>query len=122
MATHEENSRFISQYEISGTKTYGALARALLAHRSELAVANAVRQMHQAAIAAPIHTAAAASGPTSMVGYQLSKPHKYCWTHGVTFHDGKECKHKKDGHKEKATEKNRMGGSNNKAMPRLIEA
>ena len=36
---------------------------------------------------------------------------KYCWTHGLCNHISKECKNKKEGHKDDATFKNRMGGS-----------
>jgi len=121
MATHEQYSSYISQYEISGAKNYGALSRALLAHRSELATANAVRQMHQATQ----HHAAAASGPITTLpgGYKLEKPTKYCWTHGITFHDGTECrKPKKGAHKADATKTERMGGSNREAMPRVVHA
>ena len=37
---------------------------------------------------------------------------KYCWTHGACGYEGKYCRNKKDGHKDEATFKNRMGGSN----------
>ena len=37
---------------------------------------------------------------------------KYCWTHGWCFHDGRECTHKAQGHKDNATFKNHMNGSN----------
>ena len=37
---------------------------------------------------------------------------KYCWSHGLCNHTSKECKGKKDGHKEEATCSNRMNGSN----------
>ena len=36
---------------------------------------------------------------------------KYCWTHGIVGYDGNACLKKSDGHKEKATPLNRMGGS-----------
>jgi len=36
---------------------------------------------------------------------------KYCWTHGLCNHISKECKNKREGHKDDATFKNRMGGS-----------
>ena len=36
---------------------------------------------------------------------------KYCWTHGLRGHDGKECTNRKEGHKEEATATNTMGGS-----------
>jgi hypothetical protein len=38
----------------------------------------------------------------------------YCWTHGVTKnpkHTSATCEHRAEGHKEKATIFNRMGGS-----------
>ena len=37
---------------------------------------------------------------------------KYCWTHGWCAHTGNECNKKADGHKDKATLTNKMGGSN----------
>ena len=37
---------------------------------------------------------------------------KYCWTHGGCNHDGTACNFRAQGHKEKATFTNRMGGSN----------
>ena len=36
---------------------------------------------------------------------------KYCWTHGAYSHEGKDCKNKKDGHKDQATFVTKMGGS-----------
>ena len=36
---------------------------------------------------------------------------KYCWTHGRKRHESKQCKNKKDGHKDNATFSNKMGGS-----------
>ena len=35
---------------------------------------------------------------------------KYCWTHGVCFHSGNQCKSKAPGHKDDASFKNQMGG------------
>ena len=36
---------------------------------------------------------------------------KYCWTHGLAGHNGKECNYPSQGHKAEATLENRMGGS-----------
>ena len=36
---------------------------------------------------------------------------KYCWTHGLCHHLGKDCRTKAEGHKDEATVENRMGGS-----------
>lgn len=36
---------------------------------------------------------------------------KYCWSHGLCNHFSKDCRSKKDGHKDEATYKNRMNGS-----------
>ena len=36
---------------------------------------------------------------------------KYCWTHGAWNHLGKDCRWKKDGHKDDATFQNKLGGS-----------
>jgi hypothetical protein len=123
MATHDAYSTYISQYEIAGTQTYGALSRALLAHLSERATANAVRAMHQAT-AAPAPLTAAAVSESSQIpqGYKLVKPAHYCWTHGNGFHTSSECKSRKTGHKDKATLSNRMGGSSDKADPRIVKA
>ena len=40
---------------------------------------------------------------------------KYCWTHGLCSHNGKECTTPAQGHQEVATLENRMGGSNKNA-------
>ena len=40
------------------------------------------------------------------------KTGKYCWTHGHCNHNGPDCAHKAEGHKDEATKTNRMGGSN----------
>ena len=46
------------------------------------------------------------------------KPFKrYCWTHGCTTHWGKNCSNKKRGHKDNATFKDRMGGSDLNCYP-----
>lgn len=37
---------------------------------------------------------------------------KYCWTHGLCSHIGKECRSKADTHVDEADVNNRMGGSN----------
>jgi hypothetical protein len=37
---------------------------------------------------------------------------KYCWTHGSNkSHSSLDCQHRKNGHKERATAANKMGGS-----------
>ena len=36
---------------------------------------------------------------------------KYCWTHGVCFHDSKSCERKAQNHEDSATLHNRKGGS-----------
>ena len=35
----------------------------------------------------------------------------YCWTHGAGNHASKDCRNKKEGHKDNATFDNRMNGS-----------
>ena len=45
--------------------------------------------------------------PTSRCCYDTSK---YCWMHGACSYPGKEYRKKKDGHKDKATFQNMMGG------------
>ena len=122
MTIHEGYSAYISQYEIAGSKTYGDLARALLAHLSERTTANTVREMHQATSAPASQSAAAVSEASTIpTGYKLVKPAQYCWTHGHCFHTSGECKSRKNGHKDKATLSNRMGGSNDKTDPRLVK-
>ncbi len=124
MATHLSYSSFISQYEISGTKTYGALARALLAHQSGLDSANAVQQMNQVTTAPATTTTditgSAAAASAIPAGYKLVEPSDYCWTHGKCFHSSKDCSKAKTGHKRDAKDKRRMGGSDAKANPKLV--
>jgi len=120
MASHEDYATFIGQYEIAGTRTYAALSRALLAHRSHLtSVANAARRIQQVSNA-PVHGTAAEV--SSIQGFQVAKPTKYCWTHGLCFHTSSECKNRKSGHQVKATDKHRMGGSDTEAPPKLVRA
>ena len=42
---------------------------------------------------------------------------RYCWSCGCCPHWGRDCKHKKTGHQDGATFKNRMGGSNKNCLP-----
>jgi hypothetical protein len=37
--------------------------------------------------------------------------HLYCWSHGACGHKGRDCRWKKEGHKDEASFKNKMGGS-----------
>ena len=39
------------------------------------------------------------------------KPRQYCWTHGLSAHESSTCYTKMQGHQDKATLANRMGGS-----------
>ena len=41
---------------------------------------------------------------------------RYCWTHGCCTHWGRLCPQKKAGHKDDATFRNRMGGSNENCL------
>ena len=43
----------------------------------------------------------------------------YCWTHGVSSHDGEACFKKLDSHKEKATSLNMINGSK-KGVPERV--
>ena len=60
-------------------------------------------------------------------GYDTAgAPITYCWSHGITKnlkHNSKECKRKKEGHKDEATLNNKMGGCTErcKARPRPAE-
>ena len=38
---------------------------------------------------------------------------KYCWTHGLCAHNGRECQAPAQGHQAEATLENRMDGNNN---------
>ena len=42
---------------------------------------------------------------------------RYCHTHGCCNHWGRQCKDKAPGHKDEATFRNRMGGSNFNCLP-----
>ena len=39
------------------------------------------------------------------------KKRQYCWTHGLCYHQGTQCREKATGHQDAATLQNRMGGS-----------
>ena len=54
---------------------------------------------------------------TSDINPRTGKPYRrYCWSHGCCTHDGKHCNNRKTGHKEEATFKKRLGGSNYNCM------
>ena len=53
-------------------------------------------------------------GTTSLVTQRELK--RYCWSCGCCPHWGRFCGKKKNGHKDEATFKNRMGGSNEKCL------
>ena len=49
---------------------------------------------------------------------RTGKPWKrYCWSCGYVSHLGKHCPYKKQGHKDEATFKSRMGGNNLNYFP-----
>ena len=49
---------------------------------------------------------------------RTNKPYKrYCWTHGCGNHWSNRCRNPKAGHKNEATFKDRMGGSNKGCLP-----
>lgn len=60
--------------------------------------------------------------PLVCQGYDdKGKPITYCWSHGITQnlkHDSKNCIRKKEGHKENATLHNKMGGCEDRMVPR----
>ena len=39
------------------------------------------------------------------------REHKYCWTHGIGGHNGRECNYPAQGHQQEATLENCMGGN-----------
>ena len=47
-------------------------------------------------------------------GVRGNTPHqrKYCWTHGLTYHNGRECNNQMQGHQPEATVDNCMGEGN----------
>ena len=49
-------------------------------------------------------------GGRGSCGYGFCK-HKYCWTHGLCSHNGRECSNPTQGHQADATLENRMGGN-----------
>ena len=51
------------------------------------------------------------------VNPKTGKPwRRYCWTHGCCTHWGRTCPQKASGHKDDATFRNRMGGSNENCL------
>lgn len=51
---------------------------------------------------------------------KTGKPYRrYCWTHGCYTHWGKDCLSKATNHKDTATFKDRMGGSDKNCLPCL---
>ena len=60
--------------------------------------------------------------PLLCQGYDdKGKPITYCWSHGITQnlkHDSKNCTRRKEGHKENATLHNKMGGCEDRMVPR----
>ena len=44
-------------------------------------------------------------------GNDNGRERKYCWTHGLCSHNGRECSNPAQGHQQDATLENRMGGN-----------
>ena len=42
---------------------------------------------------------------------KTKKKRQYCWTHGLCYHQGTQCREKAAGHQDAATLQNRMGGT-----------
>jgi len=61
------------------------------------------------------HAAAPAAAPPTGGGGNRKRrqplPYDYCWSHGKCKHSSKTCTIRKEGHKEEATQTNKMGGS-----------
>ena len=56
--------------------------------------------------------------PSSSTNPRTGKQWKrYCWTHGCCNHWGRDCNNKTTGHKDDATFRNRMGGSDANCLP-----
>ena len=79
-----------------------------------------IRPLSLPATATSLGFTAAASTPgagsTGRPRTTDAPPTRYCWSHGLTYHSGTHCKHRKPGHLEQATLQDRMGG-NDKGCP-----
>lgn len=53
--------------------------------------------------------------PTHRATAHVARPpgNLYCWSHGLRYHNGQQCKYPKPGHQANATANNRMGGNPN---------
>ena len=55
-----------------------------------------------------------------LINPRTNQPYKrYCWTHGCGSHWSNRCRNPKAGHKNEATFRNRMGGSNKGCLPAI---
>jgi len=71
-----------------------------------------IAQLTQALRSAGVMTQSAAAATT------MEQPNAYCWTHGLCWHSGKDCKTPEAGHVPTATAQNKCGGSEREYRPR----
>ena len=57
-------------------------------------------------------------GQNNNINPRTGRPYRrYCWTHGCCAHWSRNCNNKAQGHKDNATFRNRLGGSNRNCLP-----
>lgn len=81
---------FDETHQELATRTFNALELALLRHEADPIV---------------VHSFASQATASAL------PPTKYCWSHGIGYHTGQECKTPKEGHLSHATAGNKLNGS-----------
>jgi hypothetical protein len=67
----------------------------------------------------PAHANRGTTKPTP-ANKPMEPPTSYCWTHGICFHHGKNCRTPEAGHQPDAKMDTKMGGCTDKTRPRKI--
>jgi hypothetical protein len=126
MISCEEYAKVISSFERShptaADQTYARLCE-LITHHYDYLISNPVGAASNQATSSkqpPTRTTNNSNGnrngpnkraKTNNFTTELEPPHSYCFTHGLGFHNGYECKSKRPDHKDDATATDRKGGN-----------
>ena len=114
IAPQQESANNLAQPNFSDNAMFQLLTS--LQNKVEALSSNRNRNTSSRFNASPPNTSGEQELPTT--NPNTGKAYKrYCWTHGCTSHWGRHCKNKKTGHKDEATFKDRMGGSDKNCLP-----
>ncbi len=97
---------FYQQHHQPALATFHAFATLLKATKTR-----PTTNITQQGLAQQVTQKTTASRPKPRPSIPTQSALQFCWTHGVTFHNGRNCKHPKPGHQPTATLDNPMGGN-----------